>query len=35
MWGQYSEIAVLNPEALLAVEVDWLKSIRANHVVSG
>lgn len=31
--GQYYRTAVENREVLLALEVDWLKSIRANLVV--
>lgn len=33
LW-QYAQTAVLNRTSLLAVEVDWLKSIKANLVVS-
>ena len=35
MWEQYARTAVVNREALLTVEVEWLKSIKANLVVSG
>jgi hypothetical protein len=33
MYWKYSRTAVVNRTAVLAVEVDWLKSIKANLVV--